>query len=173
MAHYNNNSSNNIEPDRRSAVSSFYGARPHRSSFDALNTTDNSPIHGPGTGNGFTQQPIGPVASARHDRDRDDASSFYGSQGTANRPRASTDLLVHPPAGAGAGAGAGYNRSSYFDLGREAPVKGGGDEDEVFLGQRRAGDEEAGWDVFADFNNTGPRYSTAFVKYEDGYAFCF
>jgi hypothetical protein len=43
---------------------------------------------------------------------------------------------------------------SYFDAGREEPVKGGYDEVEQ--------PNEGGWDVFADFNNTGPRYSHAF-----------
>jgi len=43
---------------------------------------------------------------------------------------------------------------SYFDAGREEPVKGGNDEVEQ--------PNESGWDVFADFNNAGPRYSHAF-----------
>ena len=51
---------------------------------------------------------------------------------------------------------AGYNQSSYFDAGRTEPVKGGGD-------------EEAAWDVYADFNNAGPRYSTAFGMADTGY----
>jgi hypothetical protein len=43
---------------------------------------------------------------------------------------------------------------SYLDAGREEPVKGGNDESEQ--------PNEGGWDVFADFNNAGPRYSHAF-----------
>jgi hypothetical protein len=43
---------------------------------------------------------------------------------------------------------------SYLDAGREEPVKGGNDEVEQ--------PNEGGWDVFADFNNAGPRYSHAF-----------
>ena len=30
------------------------------------------------------------------------------------------------------------------------------------------GDEEAAWDVYADFNNAGPRYSTAFGMGDSG-----
>jgi hypothetical protein len=44
---------------------------------------------------------------------------------------------------------------SFFDAGREEPVKGGYDEVEQ--------PNEGGWDVFADFNNAGPRYSHAFA----------
>ncbi|THH09832.1 hypothetical protein EW145_g1739 [Phellinidium pouzarii] len=136
---------NNIESDRRSAVSSFYGGR--KSSVDMLQSDLN-------------MRPPAGQASSRHERD--DASSFYGSQ---RGPRGSADLLVNSQT-------AGYNRNSFFDVGRSAPVKGGRDEeDAAFLGARPGvrGDEEAGWDVFADFNNAGPRYSSAFVKYDEGY----
>jgi hypothetical protein len=43
---------------------------------------------------------------------------------------------------------------SFFDAGREEPVKGGYDEVEQ--------PNEGGWDIYADFNNAGPRYSHAF-----------
>lgn len=46
--------------------------------------------------------------------------------------------------------GADFNRMSYFDAGREEPVKGGLDEVEQ--------PNEGGWDVYADFNNAGSRY---------------
>ena len=73
----------------------------------------------------------------------DSSSSFY-----ANRPsRASNDVLN--------GGSAGYNRMSFFDAGRAEPLKGGRDEEEEAM----TGDP---WDVYADFNNAGPRYSTAF-----------
>jgi hypothetical protein len=49
---------------------------------------------------------------------------------------------------------AGYNRDSFRRIGRQEPVKGGPDE------EQDAGEMEA-WDVYADFNNTGPRYSAA------------
>ncbi|TFY51868.1 hypothetical protein EVG20_g10802, partial [Dentipellis fragilis] len=75
--------------------------------------------------------PTMPVPDAR----RDSSSSFFTGQ---HRGGANAGL---PP-------GAGYNRQSYFDAGRQEPVKDG--------------QEDAGWDVFADFNNAGPRYSTAF-----------
>jgi len=71
---------------------------------------------------------------------RDDASSFFNPE----QGRASIDRL------GGRGATAGYNQNSFYP-GREEPLKGGRDE------------EEDAWDVYADFNNTGPRYSTAFV----------
>lgn len=62
-------------------------------------------------------------------------------------------------------------------MGREAPVKGVAEDEDEFMGSRRdlgpapgAGQpgEEEGWNVFADFNNFGPRYSTAFTKPDDG-----
>ena len=77
---------------------------------------------------------------------RDSSSSFFNPMAAGALPR-----------GAGAPShtnGAGYNRMSYFDAGRSEPVKGGYDEVEQ--------PNEGGWDVFADFNNTGPRYSHAF-----------
>lgn len=70
-------------------------------------------------------------------------SSFYADR----QSRTSQDLLNTQSAG--------YNASSFFTAGRQEPLKGGRDEE-----------EESGypdnWDVFADFNNAGPRYSTAF-----------
>ena len=71
----------------------------------------------------------------------DSTNSFYGGN------RASRVDGYEPPA-------AGYNQSSYFDAGRTEPVK--------------SGDEEAAWDVYADFNNAGPRYSTAFGIVDNG-----
>jgi hypothetical protein len=63
---------------------------------------------------------------------------------------------------------AGYNQQSFADPGRSMPVRGleegrGGGE----FGNLRpaSGTEEIqdpGWDVYNDFNNTGPRYSEAF-----------
>lgn len=65
---------------------------------------------------------------------RDDASSFFTPE--LNRL-------------GGRQASGGYNSSTFYP-GREEPLKGGRDE------------EEEVWDVYADFNNAGPRYSTAF-----------
>lgn len=88
------------------------------------------------------------------DRGRDDASSFY------NPERTSMDHLN----GMGR-ASAGYNRGSFFHAGREEPLKGGRDEEEE-LGH------DGAWDVYADFNNAGPRYSTAFgTQNSEGYVF--
>ena len=77
---------------------------------------------------------------------RDSSSSFFNPMGTGNPSRGAAD-----PTRA---YNAGYNRMSYFDAGRSEPVKGGYDEVEQ--------PNEGGWDVFADFNNAGPRYSHAF-----------
>jgi hypothetical protein len=49
---------------------------------------------------------------------------------------------------------AGYNRGSFFHVGREEPLKGGRDEE--------TDPQEDAWDVYADFNNAGPRYSSAY-----------
>ncbi|KAG1884049.1 hypothetical protein F4604DRAFT_1734538 [Suillus subluteus] len=77
-------------------------------------------------------------------RPRDDASSFYADQ----QQRTSHDVLT-------GGQSAGYNASSFFAAGRLEPLKGGRDEEEE-------APEAQTWDVYADFNNAGPRYSTAF-----------
>lgn len=106
-----------MDADRKSTVSSFYGAR--KSSFDVLNA----------------QYPPQPAV-----RGRDDASSFFSPE------RSSTDHLN------AVRSSAGYNRNSFFHVGREEPLKGGRDEDP----------QEDAWDVYADFNNAGPRYSSAF-----------
>ncbi|PCH40396.1 hypothetical protein WOLCODRAFT_136847 [Wolfiporia cocos MD-104 SS10] len=81
----------------------------------------------------------------------DSASSFYGPDRAS---RAGSAMLGRP--------GAGYNRSSYFYAGREEPVKGGVDE-ESMLSQRNDN-----FDIYADFNNQGPRYSNVLVN-DNGY----
>ncbi|GAW09224.1 hypothetical protein LENED_011366 [Lentinula edodes] len=78
-------------------------------------------------------------------RGRDDASSFFDPD------RTSRNLD-----GAGRASTAGYNRGSFFLAGREEPVKGGRDE------EGGAGGNGGAWDIYADFNNEGPRYSSAF-----------
>ncbi|KAG6919629.1 hypothetical protein DXG01_003493 [Tephrocybe rancida] len=83
-------------------------------------------------------------------RPRDDASSFYNPEQV---PRGSMD-----PLNGGRTSSAGYNRGSFFHAGREEPLKGGRDEEEAAASQVGEGI----WDVYADFNNTGPRYSNAF-----------
>jgi hypothetical protein len=70
---------------------------------------------------------------------RDDASSFFSPE----PGRSSMDRL------GGRRVSAGYNASTFYP-GREEPLKGGRDE------------EEEVWDIYADFNNAGPRYSTAY-----------
>ncbi|KZV67249.1 hypothetical protein PENSPDRAFT_755102 [Peniophora sp. CONT] len=111
--------------DRKSGVSSFYGDR--RPSYDAL--------HNPAASN--------PNFDPSHRPRADSSSSFFNPNSGALPP------------GAGAGHSAGYNRQSYYDAGRQEPVKGYDDP----MSPGGGGDE---WDVYADFNNAGPRYSTAF-----------
>jgi len=119
-----------MEYDRKSAVSSFYGDR--RSSVDALNRDYTS---------------AAPTADRRSRRDS--SSSFFNPAAPANLPRGAAEPVPVQSAG--------YNRMSYFDAGREEPVKGG--YDEVAQAEQP---NEGGWDVYADFNNAGPRYSHAF-----------
>ena len=98
------------------------------------------------------------------DTDRKSAvSSFYGGKSSFDAlntdfPRGNVDLLNngHP-------SSAGYNRNSFFDAGRQEPLKGGLDE-EADAGLHR----DDGWDVYADFNNAGPKYSNAFGQSEAG-----
>lgn len=128
-----------MDYDRRSAVSSFYGGR--KSSLDALNAD-------------FPSSPPPPPQFGQPQRARmDSASSFYN----ANRNSlASAEVL-------GGAQTAGYNPSSFFHPGREEPLKGGHDEEQSMLSNN-----DPGWDVYADFNNQGPRYSTAFVHRDTG-----
>jgi hypothetical protein len=127
-----------MEYDRKSAVSSFYGDR--RSSVDALNRD-------------YTA--AAPTTAADPRSRRDSSSSFFNpAAATANLPRGATEPVRVQSAG--------YNRMSYFDAGREEPVKGG--YDEVAQAEQP---NEGGWDVYADFNNAGPRYSHAFGLGDD------
>ena len=90
-------------------------------------------------------------------------SSFYGGKRSldplsSDYPRGNVDLL-----NGGLPNSAGYNRRSYLDAGRQEPLKGGLDE-EADAGLQA----DDGWDVYADFNNAGPKYSNAFGKNEAG-----
>jgi len=82
-------------------------------------------------------------ANSGYGESRDDSSLFS--------PREASSLEHINPSR----PSAGYNRDSFRQIGRQEPVKGGPDE------EQDAGEIEA-WDVYADFNNTGPRYSSAF-----------
>jgi hypothetical protein len=113
-----------MDYDRKSTVSSFYGAR---------KTAD---------------PPNAEFAGARA-RGRDDASSFFDGE---NRMSNDVHNMRAP--------NAGYNKCSFFHAGREEPVKGGRDEEEA---------QAQAWDVYADFNNAGPRYSTAYPQSTNGY----
>ena len=87
-------------------------------------------------------------------RGRYDSASSYHNQ-DVDQPRPSTELLN------GGTRSAGYNQNSFFDAGRTEPLKGGYDDEDPMRGKN-----EGSWDVFADFNNAGPRYSAAFVSTE-------
>lgn len=86
-------------------------------------------------------------------------SSVYG--GRKSSDALNNDFPPTPPVNFGNArtSTAGYNRTSFLHTGREEPLKGGRDEE---LGQ----DEP--WDVYADFNNAGPRYSAAFGQRTEG-----
>lgn len=95
-----------------------------------------------------------PAHSVAHGRD--DGSSFYHPE---HGSRGSVDLLAP---GRPSHGSAGYNRSSFAHAGREEPLKRGRDEEEA---TNQVG--EGIWDVYADFNNAGPRYSTAFGQNQE------
>ena len=80
---------------------------------------------------------------------QDSRSSFYNPNGPS---RASVELLNQPSAG--------YNPST-FQGGRQEPIKGGYDEESAF--------QDEPFDIYADFNNQGPRYSKATFGQDDGY----
>ena len=146
---------NAYDADRRSAVSSFYGGR----KTDDHLASDVGVHSGPSGGRGGAGSMYTGSQQRGGRADRDDASSFFAQPNS----RPSQELLA---------GNTGYNRESYYAVGREAPVKFGRDEEEAFIGAGRGAEQEqpgAGWDVYADFNNVGPRYSTAFTKYDEGY----
>lgn len=88
----------------------------------------------------------------------DSGSSYYNNAEQTSRQ--STELLSGKKS-------AGYNRKSFFDAGRVEPLKGGfDDEEQQQQQQHEQGKGDNQWDVFADFNNAGPRYSTAFGQQE-------
>lgn len=91
---------------------------------------------------------------AQPQRTRQDSASSYYNQ-DVSQPRPSTEFLN------GGTRSAGYNQNSFFDVGRTEPLKGGIDEEDPLRGKT-----DGSWDVFADFNNAGPRYSTAYVDPE-------
>jgi hypothetical protein len=95
-----------------------------------------------------------PANPGQSQRSRYDSASSYNNQDTG-QPRPSTELLN------GGGKSAGYNQNSFFDAGRTEPLKGGYDEEDPLRGK-----DDGKWDIFADFNNAGPKYSEAFVDPE-------
>ncbi|KAF8607018.1 hypothetical protein BDV93DRAFT_468734 [Ceratobasidium sp. AG-I] len=127
-----------MDTDGRSQVSSFYG-RPS-SNMDSL----------PRQPRQHAQDPASPNTPGTGNR-RDSTSSFF-------RPDeyGATQGLDYDSTNR---RGGGYDRTSYYGI--DGPK---GD-----LGTRGK-DEETGqeWDVYADFNNAGPRYAAPFVP-DDGY----
>jgi hypothetical protein len=83
-------------------------------------------------------------------------SSFYGND--RNSRAGFSQAPTFAPDSAGYGA-----RNSFFAP--SAQLRPTGREDEEML----AGDREESWDIYADFNNAGPKYSTAFGQSADGY----
>ncbi|KAI0727904.1 hypothetical protein C8Q72DRAFT_837617 [Fomitopsis betulina] len=124
-----------MDYDRRSTVSSFYGAR---KSTDVLDSTASPPL----------DPPRRPRAGSGA------ASSFYNPNRAS---KAGTDYAGGTPS-------AGYNRTSYFFQGREEPVKGVEDEEHGMLSK-----PDDAFDIYADFNNSGPRYAAAFGRQDTGY----
>lgn len=121
-----------MDYDGRSAVSSFYGGR--KNSLDALNSDFPAPN---------AQQSYAQPARNRYDS----ASSFYNADRAS---RGSADIL------GGGGQHVGYNQTSFFQPVREEPVKGGFDEEANFS------PKNDDFNIYNDFNNAGPKYSTAF-----------
>lgn len=62
--------------------------------------------------------------------------------------------------GHGRNASAGYNPTSFVPPARQAPLKGGRDEEEP-MNPQMSPQQPDDWDVYADFNNMGPRYASS------------
>ena len=125
-------------------VSSYYDGRDGRSSNDANQSLS-----------AYQQNQSFPR------RERVDSSSSSAANYSNNRlSQTSQDLLTGEMPGQQHLTGSGgYNRNSFFPPTSEAPVKG---LDDLERQQHAAlGPQDDGWDVYADFNNTGPRYSVA------------
>lgn len=134
--------------DPRSNVSSFYGSGGRRSSFNPDQVLSSQRPSPPGQ-HTHVDSLSSPALYNPHRLSQNSADLLAGDAGAAG-PR-------------GTAGSAGYNRTSFFAPGREEPVKGGRDEQQPLrTGEVGAGGQDEGWDVFADFNNVGPRYSTAF-----------
>ncbi|KZV92562.1 hypothetical protein EXIGLDRAFT_647087 [Exidia glandulosa HHB12029] len=54
----------------------------------------------------------------------------------------------------------GYNANSFATPARQEPLRAGRDEEETIHGQNSPLQQDDGWDVYADFNNAGPRFAT-------------
>lgn len=134
----------NNDSNRRSVVSSFYGGRNSSSDPNGGDFYPSRAPAGPPPGAGF--------ANVNPERVRADSSSAYFSP-PQRPPRGNMD--GHSPAPS-------YDRGSYYN---QAPMRGGKDEEEdiaLTAGTGQGLDEP--FDIYADFNNAGPRYSNVFAK---------
>lgn len=140
-----------MDGDRKSTVSSFYGGR---KSNDVLANEYGRPAG----------------AAPSRAQGGDDASSFFSPDRMANtNPYDSAPQERSPGVTPGT---AGYNRSSFFFAGRQEPLKGGRDEEEMRPRGNDSGPPDDSWDVYADFNNAGPRYSGAVFGNNNGCVIC-
>lgn len=129
-------------------------SRGHRNDYDDGRSGASSFYQAQG-GDG-SQDPFSSQPPSQRQRRRESQSTFFGRGGEEYAPQ---NLDYQSQYGS---RGAGYNNESYSrHPDAIEPVKGGMDEEPG----------TAGWDVYADFNNAGPRYSTAFgnpLKPDDG-----
>ncbi|KAF8574224.1 hypothetical protein K439DRAFT_1399184 [Ramaria rubella] len=144
-----------MDADRRSNVSSFYDPRGRGSPFDP-------------------NQVLAPHQQPTSHRPRMDSTTSSAYANPNRMSQNSADILTgdmgSTPGLRGTAGSAGYNRTSFFAPGRVAPVKGGADERlPLHQADVMPSSQDEGWDVYADFNNAGPRYSSAFAAGDKGY----
>jgi hypothetical protein len=129
--------------DRRSGASSPYGRPPGAAApTHAGRPSQSSTV--------YDLAAVGPPPGVDQRARRDSASTFFSptQQQQQQQPQ------HHHQTGRTPGS-AGYNRQSYFDTGREEPLKDGYEYQPHEPAQQD-------WDVYADFNNAGPKYSSLY-----------
>jgi len=107
------------------------------------------------------------------DADRRSAVSSYYRGGNGGERRTSWDQRSQRPPGAASPSlrghpqksSAGYNQASFTVPSREEPVRPG--RDEGAYDPETPGQDSEGFDVFADFNNIGPKYVSALPSAPD------
>ena len=88
------------------------------------------------------------------DRPRHDSTSTFNNPNGPTRASAEAYSAYPSP---------GYNPSSFMAPARSEPLKGGYDEEPY---------HDEPFDIYADFNNQGPRYSKAVFTPDDGCVLC-